>query len=180
MEALQCLTIPTSQSKIQEYKDASIWSETVRRIYEHDHSEGRCENYPYFGEPSSPLAVVYKDKDGKPGYEFKGLLGLTGRNGDTIPRITHNDVIHYINELIEERILILNEKLQKLPKPTAKPTAPLTEHEKNQQQYKLLESMFVMFQPVMISSIASNPKQIVYQFDLDLEEEQTISRISEI
>lgn len=167
MTALVCLTSPTPKSQIQEYKDKNVWSEIIRTIYEHDYPQNRCENYPYFGKPSSPSFVVFKDKDGKADFEFRGLLGLSARNDDTALPVERWDVIHYIEKLINEKIDLLNKKLRKLPEPEVKNES--LQNKSHDQD--IWESMFVMFPSAEIigSSMAKGRRQVEFTLNTSCE-----------
>lgn len=97
-------------SKISKYeinwlKKQNIWDyiSQVRDILSHPCPQNRSTNYPYFGKPADHTMVVYKDDNGKPAFEKKGLLSLTARN-DSNTSITKEAVTNFIHKLINEEI----------------------------------------------------------------------------
>lgn len=93
-----------SETDIEQFIEQDIWEsiKQIRDILEHPCPQNRSTNYPYFEAPSNPSFIVYNNNN-YPAFEKKGLLSLTSRN-DVNTRITKDEVVIYINELISERI----------------------------------------------------------------------------
>lgn len=104
INALQVLFDPSFSA---EDIDASVLDsvEDIRRILFHPCPQNRVENYPYFGPPSDPNIVVYKNVNGDKAFEQKGLLNLTGYNDTTAQPVTREAVVDYIYELCNASIL---------------------------------------------------------------------------
>lgn len=96
-----------SLNEIEEFKQKNIWEciEFIRTIIFHPCPQNRTESYPYFDQSSlSPNTIVYKDHEGKPAFESKGLLSLTARNDNTASPITKEATLDYINKLVKQNI----------------------------------------------------------------------------
>jgi hypothetical protein len=80
----------------------NIWEDVlfINQILMHPCPQNRVVNYAYFG--SSDLdTIVYKDQNGKPAFEKKGLLGLTVWNDPNTTSVIKEDVVQYIHQLID-------------------------------------------------------------------------------
>ena len=88
------------------FEKQDIWADVafIREILTHPCPQNRAVSYPYFGAPSDPSMVVYKDSDGNVAFEQKGLLGLTARNDSTAPPVSKEAVVIYIHELVNTAI----------------------------------------------------------------------------
>lgn len=88
------------------FKEKNIWEDVqfIHRILSHPCPQNRMINYPYFGPPSDPEQIVYKDAEGKAAFEQKGLLGLTAKNDLNTPSVTKEDVTRFIKELIDSAV----------------------------------------------------------------------------
>jgi hypothetical protein len=75
----------------------------IHDIWVHPYPQNRTTSYPYFGEPHDTSMIVYKDDEGHPAFEKKGLLSLTAQN-DTNTAITKKAVCDYISSLVGKEI----------------------------------------------------------------------------
>lgn len=97
-------TIPDSD--IEQFKKQDIWEciEQARNIIFHPCPQNRSIDYPYFCPPLDSTMVVYKNTDGKPALEKKGVLNLTVHN-DKDTSITKEAVVDYVQVLINAEIV---------------------------------------------------------------------------
>lgn len=109
---------PTGEEMLT-FKQCDIASNiyTVRAIMDHPCPQNRTTSYPYFGAPSDPNMVVYKNDQGDPEFEPRGLLGLTARNDNTALTVTKEAVVAYIRKYINEAIRLQTAKLESRSQP---------------------------------------------------------------
>ena len=75
----------------------------IHDVLMHPYPQNRTTSYPYFGAPHDASMIVYKDDEGHPAFEKKGLLSLTAQN-DTNTAITKKAVCDYISFLVGKEI----------------------------------------------------------------------------
>ncbi|HEV2614576.1 MAG TPA: ankyrin repeat domain-containing protein [Gammaproteobacteria bacterium] len=75
----------------------------IHDVMLHPCPQNRSTSYPYFGQPSDPSMVVYKDEHGRPAFERRGLLSLTAKNDENTV-ITRDATCSYIVSLVEAEI----------------------------------------------------------------------------
>lgn len=87
----------------------------IRQILEHPNPQNRSENYPYYDRPSNPemviFQVMYSDGEFRPGFEPRGLLGLTARCDATFAPPTREHVVAHIRMRINQQIEICESEL---------------------------------------------------------------------
>jgi hypothetical protein len=95
-----------SLEEIAYFQAKDVWSsiKMIRDILSHPCPQNRTESYPYFGTPSNPNNIVYKNSSGNAAEEPKGLLCLTAKNDVTAPAVTKEAVVDYIHSLIYDAI----------------------------------------------------------------------------
>ncbi len=69
----------------------------------HPCPQNRSTSYPYFGQPNDPSMIVYKNQDGRPAFEKRGLLSLTANN-DESTSVTKEATCNYIVSVVEAEI----------------------------------------------------------------------------
>ena len=106
LEVLNCLlTREITPEALLSMVSLNIESEVkfIHDVLMHPYPQNRTTSYPYFGEPHDTSMIVYKDDEGHPAFEKKGLLSLTAQN-DTNTAITKKAVCDHISFLVGKEI----------------------------------------------------------------------------
>ncbi|MBA3286376.1 MAG: hypothetical protein H0U27_15130 [Nitrosopumilus sp.] len=102
-----------SQKNLTLFKSAGIL-ETVNQIRDiilHPAPQNRNEDYPYFGADADPSYVIYKNPEGNPAKELRGLLSLSAKNDIVTPPIDKKAVIDFLLNCLRNEISQLEKKI---------------------------------------------------------------------
>jgi len=111
LNALNALLIGDISSNEYTLFEKQCIAEDIKVIHDiltHPCPQNRAVSYAYFGAPADPNMIVYKNEQGKPAFEQRGLLGLTSRNDSETSPPTKEDVVAYTHELIIAAIQLKN------------------------------------------------------------------------
>lgn len=106
INVLKAMISPEEPSQDEQHDMRAVWPciKQIRDVFNHPCPQNRSESYPYFHAPDDSNMVVYKNEEGKPAFEQRGLLSLTSRAQEGYDKINKQDVVDYITSLINKEI----------------------------------------------------------------------------